>query len=106
MPKSKRSKSLPDSVKLGAHTIPVAFTNTVEKFKAQGVFMTAPDMRIEVEAGLSQTEKASTLLHEVIEAINYAYGLGLSEGKIRVLEQVLLSLIRSNPGLVSTISGC
>ena len=83
--------------KLGTWSIPVV----VDKGASEDVFGyydDCPTPRVVVtKAGAVGRNFPLTVLHELLHAVSDVYGLGLSEAKVRGLEQGLGSMILSNP---------
>ena len=69
-----------------------------------GVFHAFPSPKISVNASLPIEVQRLTLLHELIHAISDMYGLGLSEGQVRVMEQGL-GQVMSEPDVWEWIGG-
>lgn len=55
---------------------------------------------ITIDIDLTLQVKQKTLLHEIIEALNYNYQLDLTHDKICVLETALFSVFKSNKNLL------
>jgi hypothetical protein len=93
-------------IKVGALDVPV-----IRKELDEGVwgqYNPYPVPSIWIQEGLDPKHEALTLLHEIIECIVDTYGLQVSEGAIRVLENVLGTIAMENPeaviGWVSRLS--
>lgn len=54
-------------------------------------------LRIEIEESLPHENKESTLLHEILEQINFRYELCLEHKQITILEATLYQVIKDNP---------
>lgn len=52
--------------------------------------------QIQIASDLTQQQAESTMLHEIIEAINFAMNLELGEHNIRVLEASLYQVLTAN----------
>lgn len=85
------------TLRIGAQDVVV---EVVPELQSLGEFT---DGRIRVR-GLSSHGDWLTLFHEALHALSSQYGLGLSEGKVRILEQGLGSLLRDNPDLLVALS--
>ena len=85
----------PKHIKLGGHTIKVVRApGLVENESAFGMWDDGK-LSISVDAGLSNSLAWSTLLHEVLEAINSLAELGLEHNKIQCLELLLYQALCS-----------
>jgi len=51
---------------------------------------------ITIDTHLTDEQKKSTLLHEIIEAINYHFDLNLEHNKIMTLETALYQVLKDN----------
>lgn len=55
--------------------------------------------------GAPYGEQLASLLHEIIEAINYRYEMDLEHHKIMTLETALYQILVDNPQLLSAFKG-
>jgi hypothetical protein len=55
------------------------------------------EIKIEKDLKLDQTK--SVLLHEILEAINFHYELGLEHNKISILESAIFGILQENKNL-------
>lgn len=62
-----------------------------------GVCQTYPKTRILLNSLQDDQSKQLTLLHEVLEAINFLYQLNLKERDIKTLEASLGQVLKDNP---------
>ena len=62
------------------------------------------NLTINIDNGLKEDVKRKTLLHEIIEALNFEYDLEFQHNKICVLETALFALIRDNTELIKYLS--
>ena len=86
--KSTKSRVVPAYVQIGAHKIPVELQKGLLNNAAYGTF--DPDkLAIKIESDMSDALKHETLLHEVIEAINFLCELELEHQAIQVLGLML-----------------
>ena len=86
------------NIKVGALDVPVIHKKLDESIWGQ--YNPYPTPSIWIQEGLEPKHEALTLLHEIIECIVDTYGLTISEGAIRVLENVLGSIAMENPNEV------
>ena len=56
----------------------------------------ARHLKIWVDKKLSQSQKEATILHEIIEAINYGNQIGLKHEQISTLEHNLYQVLKDN----------
>ena len=68
-----------------------------------GQFYFFPYPEIQVNTGLEEEVKTSTILHEVIEMISDIYGLNLEESQIRTLEVSLMAVFFQNSWFVERL---
>ena len=82
-------------IKVGALRVPIIHKKLDESIWGQ--YNPYPVPCIWIQEDLEDTHEALTILHEIIECIVDTYGLQVSEGAIRVLENVLGTLVIENP---------
>jgi len=83
------------NIKVGALDVPVVHKKLDESIWGQ--YNPYPTPVIWLQEDLDPKHEALTLLHEIIECIVDTYGLQVSEGSIRVLENVLGLIAMENP---------
>ena len=88
--------NIPVSVKVGALIYQVRQESGLfgrhSKFGQHDFFR----QEILLDADLPDRAKQSSLVHEIIEAINYNYELGLEHNKITTLETALYQILSDN----------
>jgi len=90
---------LPESVRIGAHTIAVRLADAREMEDAGDYGHFSPlKMEIAVREDLASSLQWSTLLHEIIEAIGHLYRLELEEYQVDVLSEGLTQALTSRLG--------
>lgn len=95
---------LVEHYKVGPHYVPVTADHPQGLGdECYGEFFALPAPLIYVNAQMLGTARHSALLHELIEAIDWTYGVGLTERQIRLLEAALLMLGADNPALVQLL---
>jgi regulator of RNase E activity RraB len=62
------------------------------------------NLTINVDKDLKEDVKKKTLLHEIIEALNFEYDLEFQHNKICVLETALFAVIKDNTELIKYLS--
>jgi hypothetical protein len=83
----------PRSIRVGGLDLPVAFVVGLESF---GEF-DADSRVIRIRAGLDPPVAASTMLHELLHAIDDAHGARISEHATRAIECGLVAALRHDP---------
>ena len=63
----------------------------------------APRLTISIRESDPDWQKASTILHEAIHAIDFRCNLKLTEEQVQGLEPALRDLIRQNPQLIDAL---
>jgi hypothetical protein len=91
-------------VNIGSRKIPVRWKKDICE-DVHGYYKSVPNPHIELCSKLDEKEKVYTLWHEVFEAVSDMYGLEIPEQGIRVLENVVVGIIRNNPKLVEYTQG-
>lgn len=56
-----------------------------------------------IDTGLAKDRTEKTIIHEILEAINFEYELELSHDKITVLETTLYAILKDNKELFKLI---
>lgn len=86
-------------VTIGSRKLPVRWKEDICE-EVHGWYKSTPNPHIDLCSTLDEKEKVYTLWHEVFEAVSDMYGLEIPEQGIRVLENVVVGIIRNNPKLV------
>ncbi len=71
------------------------FTNSKGEIDNSVMGMCEPNNR-QIIIRKEQTNKFSTLIHETIHAIDFDYGIGLSENQVMKLEEGIMRVIKLN----------
>jgi hypothetical protein len=89
---------IPETIKIGAHVFTVEMVQNLRNENGGGVcgMCNGAECRIRINPGYPQSTNEATLIHEVIEAINYLYELGLEHQQITSLEEVLYQVLKEN----------
>lgn len=58
---------------------------------------------IRIDSGIPEQRKEKTLLHEILEGINYEYDLDLEHRKISVLETAIFTMLKDNKKFINKI---
>lgn len=56
-----------------------------------------------IDKGLIKDRKEKTIIHEILEAINFEYELDIDHNKITTLETSLYAVIKDNKNLIELI---
>lgn len=88
---------IPKQIKIGSHYYKVLLKNISDKESSNYSGYCKPtDNIIVVNDTLPKSQQDSTLLHEIIEAINFAYELKLEHSQIMTLETSLYQVLHDN----------
>ena len=88
------------NIRIGGIRYEVEYVDSHEISGSLGRFMSNPAKML-IAAHAAQDVQKSTLLHEVIEALNFQMELGLKHRQIMSLEHGLFQVMRDNPELFS-----
>lgn len=91
---------IPEKVKIGGHEYTCKTAPFLGRDHSASGRSCGNSLEIEIEETLPQQNKESTLIHEILEQINYRYELDLPHEKISILETALYQVIRDNPDIV------
>lgn len=84
------------NLKIGGLTFTVTEEeNLCRDFGAMGICF-VNSLHIKIDKGVTQTNKETTLLHEILEAINSMYELELEHNKLQTLEASLYQVLKDN----------
>jgi len=88
--------TIPDEIKVGAHTIKIEQAKSKE-IDGAGEFRPYYDIvRLRIDSECSESSTAECFLHEIIEVIKSKYGLEIDHTHLTVLSEVLFQVIRDN----------
>lgn len=88
---------IPTKVKIGGHAYECELVSNLARDDDALGRSCGNALRIEIDDSISHENKESTLLHEILEQINYRYGLRLEHNQIKILETALYQIIKDNP---------
>lgn len=89
---------LPKKAKIKKTTYPISYKKSLKD--CHGIsFHYRP--RIDISADNSKEDIESTVIHEIIHAIDCRYDLGLSEKKVLLLEAAIYGLFKDNGWKIS-----
>lgn len=84
---------IPGKVKIGGHTLNVELSEDIGNM---GEWRSGKQV-IKIYKDTCHSQREETLLHEIIECVNFTYELKLSHQKIQILGAVLHQIIIDNP---------
>lgn len=89
---------MPDSIKIGAHSFDVKIVPNLKDDSAHNCCgrCNGSEQKIEINPCYPQSCQEATLIHEIIEGINYLYELGLEHHQITILEETLYQVLKEN----------
>ena len=88
---------IPKILKIGGHIYKIIFKNTARKEQKRHCgYENSEWCEIVLDTDLSTQTQETTLLHEVLEAINYKNELGLNHKQIMSLEHNLYQVLKDN----------
>jgi hypothetical protein len=91
--------NIPSTVKIGGIVYDLMFSNTAARDSNSLGSSCANSCEILIDSTAPKQNQESTLIHEIIEQINYRYELNLEHNKITTLETALYQVIKDNPGI-------
>ena len=87
-------------VRIGPHVVTISEKPLENDY---GLFEERP-YRVSVAPGLQPIERASTVVHELLHAVEAIYGVVLGESKVRALETAIVTAVLQNPDLLRLLS--
>jgi hypothetical protein len=81
---------IPDHVYVSGIKIDVVFDADLDSHDEDGRYLPGK-LKIEIDPGISEDKAMMTFIHEIIEAINTIYDVGLKHHQINLLEAGLAS---------------
>jgi len=90
---------IPNKVKIGGYTYDIEIDKTLALKSGYQGTQCSNTLEIKIDGGIAQQNKESTLIHEIIEAINYHYELKLEHTVISTLESALYQVITDNSSM-------
>lgn len=89
--------NIPNKVKIGGHNYAIKFKNLDRDEQASNCGYCKPSLNeIVINTEITGQQQASTLLHEIIEVINWLNQLELEHHKIQSIESTLYQVLRDN----------
>ena len=87
----------PKQLKIGSHKFAIKYKNlTKEEADNNSGYACVVENKIVINDSLPLTQQESTLLHEIIEVINFQYQLKLDHNIIMTLETALYQVLKDN----------
>lgn len=84
-----RVKDYPKSVRVNGETYPIRFVKVVNRSKDTCGLCSPEPRMIYIKKGMTEVETFSTLLHELLHAIEFEYDLSIKHSLIYKLEQAM-----------------
>lgn len=97
---AKRSPYHGLEVRIGPHVVTVTEKALEGSY---GEFSERP-YGLVLAPGLKPVERASTVVHELLHAMEAIYGVTLGESKVRALESAIILAVTQNPRLVELLA--
>jgi hypothetical protein len=89
--------NIPDKVKIGGHTWEV---KTIHEDEMQDNAITYFNSHtIKINGTKPKSRQESAFIHELIEVINFHYGINMEHQNIEILEETLYQVIIDNPNI-------
>lgn len=94
-------------VKIAGYQIPIVFDDKIIANQSHiGVYLPI-EQTIRLAAGLTKQQEKETLIHEMLEAINDIYELGLDhDEQLSKLSVIIHQIISDNPKLINDLIFC
>jgi hypothetical protein len=86
---------IPEKVKIGGHNLSIDFSTDISNMGE----WRSEKQNIKIHKDNCKSQQEETLLHEIMECINYHYELKLPHWQIQVLGTVFYQIIKDNPEL-------
>lgn len=83
------------SLKIGGNLVKVKIDNTKFSGAPCGQWLSQTN-EILINGTYDKQNQETTLIHEIVEAINYLYELNLEHNKIQILEATLYQVLKDN----------
>ena len=87
---------IPKTIKIGGHNVEIRQDDKVMRDRGNHGASQCNDLWIELDNTTPETQQASTLLHEILEQVNYLYEIGLEHRQITLLESTLYQVLKDN----------
>ena len=87
---------IPDTIKILGYDYNIDYEDSFNEGHEEMGRCCAPKQQITINEKLHDEQQASTLLHEIIEALNYHMEIGLEHNAIMNLEAGLYQVIKDN----------
>lgn len=91
-----RVKDIPRQIIVGESLYDVKFKGEIESRKDIYGYCNGDLKEIIIKKGLSGDERAKTMIHELLHAIEFEYGLAIEHSLIYKLEEPIYNLIKDN----------
>lgn len=94
---------IPKKVKIGSHIYECKYDDKLSRDSNRMGNSCGNSLEMTIDPTLPRQNQESTLLHEILEQIDYRYELNLEHDKITVLETALYQVIKDNPEVMKFI---
>jgi len=94
---------IPERVKIGGHIYNCKVNDKITRDTGRLGNSCGNALEIKIDSTIPQQNQQSTLLHEILEQINYRYELDLEHDKITILETALYQVMQDNPEVIKFI---
>lgn len=91
-----RVKDIPRQIIVGEALYDVHFRSTIEARHDIYGYCNGDTKEIFVKKGLSQVERGKTMIHELLHALEFEYGLHIEHSLIYKLEEPIYNLVKDN----------
>ena len=95
---------IPDIVRIGAQDYSVSVSDVPGSHGNFGE-CNHSKLTIEIDSSSPPPRQQQTLIHEIVEVLDFELNIGLKHHQVELLEGGLYGLIRDNPGLFGGGSG-
>lgn len=95
---------IPDIIRIGAQDYSVSVSDVPGSHGNFGE-CNHSKLTIEIDSSSPLPRQQQTLIHEIVEAMDFELNIGLKHHQVELLESGLYGLIRDNPGLFGGSSG-
>ena len=90
--------NIPKKVRVGAQSYKVVISKEVGQYGRYGECdSTRVEIRLDADSATQRQEQ--TLIHELFEAVNFEFAVGLKHHQIELLEVAMCQIVRDNPRL-------
>lgn len=104
MPEKKKGNIMIEKIKIGGYSISIGHDDTIIANYGHVGEYSPIGQKISIATGLSKQHQQETLIHEVLEAINDIYELGLEhDEQLCKLSVILHQIVNDNKNLINVL---